>query len=77
MLGIGLINIFYPTPALWNIWLYGGLALFSAMVLFDTQKIIFNAKMQPYFDPINEGLGIYLDSILIFQRFLLIFMNRK
>lgn len=77
MIGIGLISLFYPSRALWNVWLYGGLLLFSAMVLYDTQKIIFNAKMKPYYDPINESLSIYLDSIIIFQRFLLIFMNKR
>ena len=37
MLGISLLSIFYPgSPALYNMWLYGGLALFSAFVLYDT-----------------------------------------
>lgn len=35
MIGMGLINMFYPSRALWNIYLYGGLALFSMLVLFD------------------------------------------
>ena len=37
LLGVSFLSIFYPgSPALKNIWLYGGLALFSAYVLFDT-----------------------------------------
>jgi len=74
---MGLINMFYPSRALWNVWLYGGLALFSMMVLFDVQRIIYSAKVKPYYDPINESLGIYLDAIILFQRFLLIFMQNR
>lgn len=77
MIGIGLLGMFYPSQALFNIWLYGGLVLFSAFVLYDTQKIIVNAKRLPYYDPINQSLGIYLDSIMLFERFLIIFMNNK
>jgi len=62
---------------LFNIWLYGGLLLFSAFVLYDVQKLIHNAKTKPFYDPINESLGIYLDSIMLFERFLIIFMNNK
>lgn len=77
MIGVGLINMFWPSPALTSIWLYGGLLLFSAFVLYDIQKIIHSAKVKPYYDPINESLGIYLDSIIIFERFLMIFMQNK
>ena len=53
MLGITLLSMFYPSPALFNIWLYGGLVLFSAFVLYDIQKIVHNAKNMHYYDPIN------------------------
>jgi len=77
MIGISLMNMFYPSPALFNIWLYGGLVLFSAFVLYDVQKLIYKAKTRASFDPINESLGIYLDAIMLFERFLIIFMNNK
>ncbi len=67
MIGIGLASMFWPNSAgLFNIWLYGGLALFGAFVLFDTQKVINNAKLKAYWDPINESLAIYLDAIILF-----------
>ena len=66
LIGINIASIFYPSPALFNIWLYGGVLLFSAFVLYDTQKIIHNAKMKPQWDPISEGMGIYLDAINLF-----------
>lgn len=36
--------MFWPSKALFSIWLYGGLLLFSAFTLYDVQKIIHNAK---------------------------------
>jgi FtsH-binding integral membrane protein len=77
MIGISLASMIYPSPALFNIWLYGGLVLFSAFVLYDVQKIIHMAKTRSVYDPINESLRIYLDAIMIFERFLIIFMNNK
>lgn len=45
MLGVSLLSILYPaSPALYNIYMYGGLALFSALVLYDTQQILYKAK---------------------------------
>jgi len=69
--------MFWPSPALFNIYLYGGLFLFGAFVLYDIQKIIHSAKLKPVYDPINESIGIYLDTIIIFERFLMIFMQNK
>jgi growth hormone-inducible transmembrane protein len=69
--------MFWPSQALFNIWLYGGLLLFSAFTLYDVQKIIHNAKSKASWDPVNESLGIYLDAIILFERFLIIFMNNK
>jgi FtsH-binding integral membrane protein len=77
MIGVSVAQMFWPSPALFNFWLYGGLLLFSAFTLYDVQKIIHNAKSKPAWDPIGESLGIYLDAIILFERFLIIFMNNK
>lgn len=59
--------------------LYGGLLLFSMFLLYDTQRIIHNAETHPVhngfngvrpYDPINNAMSIYLDTINIFVRIL-------
>ncbi len=35
MLGVGMMSMFWPSPALFNIWLYGGLVLFGAFTIYD------------------------------------------
>jgi FtsH-binding integral membrane protein len=74
MCGVSLLSILYPgSKALGNIWLYGGLALFSAFILYDTQQIIYKAKTQRVYDPINGSVGVYLDAINLFVRFVTLF----
>lgn len=58
---------------LYSISLYGGLLLFSGFLLYDTQKIIKRAETHPPFgyapyDPINNSISIYLDTLNIFIR---------
>lgn len=78
LLGVSILSMFNPmSPALYNIWLYGGLGLFSLFVLYDTQMILERAKTQREFDPITNSIGIYLDAINIFVRFAMIFGNAK
>jgi FtsH-binding integral membrane protein len=66
-----------PTTALGaglaSISLYGGLLLFSGFLLYDTQKIVKRAENQPLygmqpFDPVNNSISIYLDTLNIFIR---------
>merc|ERR1712135_141817 len=70
---------FPPTGAvgmsLYSIAMYGGLVLFGAFLLYDTQKIIKKAETHPApspyyqtrpFDPINASMSIYMDTINIF-----------
>ena len=68
--GVSLLSVLYPgSPALTNIWLYGGLALFSAFLLYDTQKILHRAKTQQRYDPMWESIHVYLDAVNLFVRF--------
>lgn len=78
LLGVGLLQMFYPySAALYNINMYGGIALFSMFVLYDTQKIMMKAKQQAQFDPVQNALSIYLDAINLFVRFAAIMGNGK
>ncbi|RWS28910.1 growth hormone-inducible transmembrane protein-like protein [Leptotrombidium deliense] len=70
-----------PTTALgaglYSISVYGGLILFSGLLLYDTQKIIKRAETHPLYaavpyDPINESISIYMDTINIFIRIAMI-----
>ncbi|ESN91163.1 hypothetical protein HELRODRAFT_186189 [Helobdella robusta] len=62
---------------LYSIAVYGGLALFGAFLLYDTQKVVYRAEHhvayadQP-FDPINNSVGIFMDTINIFIRIAMI-----
>lgn len=60
---------------LYAISVYGGLVLFGAFLLYDTQKIMRKAEGTPnpygqmdMFDPVNASLGIYADTLNIFIR---------
>jgi len=66
-----------PTTALgagmYSVAMYGGLALFGMFLLYDTQKIMKRAEEHPTYapepyDPVNNSVGIYLDTINIFIR---------
>jgi FtsH-binding integral membrane protein len=74
---IGIANIFLQSNALFNVWLYGGLALFLAYVLYDVKQIQNKAKRSAYFDPMSESVGVYLDFVNIFVRILMIMNNKK
>ena len=54
------------------IYMYGGLVLFGGFMLYDTQQIIRDAETKNYYDPVNHSIGIYLDTINIFVRILML-----
>lgn len=65
---------------LYGISLYGGLLVFSGLLLYDTQKTIKKAELHPTYtmvpyDPINNSLHMYMDILNIFIRLLQIFGN--
>uniref|UniRef100_A0A3Q0TA23 Growth hormone inducible transmembrane protein n=1 Tax=Amphilophus citrinellus TaxID=61819 RepID=A0A3Q0TA23_AMPCI len=73
-----------PTSAfgagLYSIAVYGGLVLFSMFLLYDTQKVIKRAETHPLYgvqkyDPINACMGIYMDTLNIFIRLVMILAN--
>jgi len=62
--------------------LYGGLAVFSGFVLYDTQKILHHARLvesgQKVADPMVESISLQLDMINIFIRLVQILgMNQR
>ncbi|XP_057309583.1 growth hormone-inducible transmembrane protein-like [Hydractinia symbiolongicarpus] len=63
-------------PAISSLVTYGGLVVFGGFMLYDTQKIIKHAELTTYsgksYDPINASIGIYMDTINIFIRILMI-----
>merc|ERR1712107_710888 len=78
-------NFLPPTPALgagmYSIAVYGGLVLFGAFLLYDTQKVIHKAEHHPAhygappFDPVNASIGIYMDTVNIFIRIAMMLAN--
>lgn len=65
---------------LYSVAVYGGLLLFSMFLLYDTQKVIKRAETHPLYgvqkyDPINACMGIYMDTLNIFMRLVMILAN--
>ena len=75
MIGLGLVGMFYPHPIFQSIHLYGGLALFTAFVAYDTQQMVEDYR-NGLEDPISHATGLFINIMAIFKRMLFIFMNR-
>jgi len=78
LVGASFASMFFPgSSILQNVTLYGGLGLFGAMTLYDTQKVVQKAKLQTdeNFDPIGDSLGLFLNTINVFVRMVQIFSN--
>ena len=75
MFGASLGSLFFPGAGfLYSIVLYGGLALHGGLIFARTQALIDQAERRPtaLYDPINDCLGIYIDSLAIFWRMAMI-----
>lgn len=74
----GIAGLFYPSMVLHNIWLYGGLAVFSGLMMMNSHRILQHAQTQPYSaDYMNDGLGVYTNMYQVFVRLLMIQSNRQ
>lgn len=75
MIGLSICGIFFPHPVFHSIHLYGGLALFTAFVAYDTQQMVEDYK-NGIEDPIQHATGLFINIMAIFKRMLFIFMSR-
>lgn len=77
MIALSFANIFLNSPVIFNIWLYGGLALFTGFALYDIKQVQIRAKKQANFDPMWNSIHMYLDFINLFIRLAYILNGRK
>lgn len=72
----GLMNIFFQSQLIYQIHLYGGLVLFCAFILYDTQLIIEKQRNGDN-DFIWHSVDLFLDFINIFRRLMVILSNKE
>jgi len=73
---MGLMNIFFRSQLIYQFHLYGGLILFCAFILYDTQLIIEKQRNGDE-DFIWHSVDLFLDFINIFRRIMIILSNKE
>lgn len=71
MLGVVVLGMFVPSlaPVLFNVWLYGGLALATAFTAFDTQNAV-TAYEEGDRDPVNHAVQFFINFVMMFRHLL-------
>ena len=80
LLGLmSMVNIFFRSPAIYNMQLYGGLLIFLAYIIYDTQIIIERASLQAAHqrDPLWDAITLFDDFRSVFVRILVILMRNR
>ena len=78
--GVGLASFFVPVTSAWypllhNVYMYGGLALFTLYIAYDTQKMIDEYEMGED-DHLKHAVDLFIDFKVIFTRVLILLMGR-
>ena len=74
--GLGIIaatatyNMFWPMPLLHHIHQYGGLCVFSGLVLLNTQDMVKKARHSINYDSTKASLNIYMSTAVLFSLFM-------
>lgn len=71
LMGMSAIEFIYPSAGKSNLFqnlnIYGGLLIFGLQMAYDTKKVLIKAKnLNKEYDPINEQMNLYLNSINFF-----------
>ena len=71
--------IWPASPVLNDVRLFGGLAVFSGYMLFDTQRVRRRAQegTDREYDSMKESVDVYLNIVNIFVRFVVVLMKRE
>ncbi len=80
IMGASLGSMFFPgANFLYSIVMWGGLALHGSMVFYRTQGLIDGAQRFPTarFDPVNDAMGIYIDTLAIFWRMVMLMQGSQ
>ena len=80
LFGCGIASFFVPVTSAWypilhSINLYGGLALFTAYIAYDTQNMIDEYQMG-IDDHLKHATDLFIDFKAVFTRILILLMNR-
>lgn len=76
LFAISLISSFWRDLRMYSMQLYGGLVLFCAFVLYDTQMIIEKAHIGER-DHLKHAVDLLVDLLAIFKRFMIIMAKNK
>ncbi|KAJ1984578.1 Inhibitor of apoptosis-promoting Bax1-related protein [Dimargaris cristalligena] len=69
-------GLFLRSEALFALQLYGGLAIFSFYIIYDTQKILHQIDMG-YLDAAGQAFELYTDAFAVFVRLLIILLRKE
>jgi FtsH-binding integral membrane protein len=76
LFGLSMVNAFiYPHPMLMNLSMYGGLALFTLFIAYDTQRIIADYE-EGQRDAFKHSVDMFINLKAIFVRVMILFMGR-
>jgi len=72
---LGLINLFFQSQLLFQVYIWGGLLLFCGFIVWDTQMII-EKKRRGDGDFIGHSLDLFIDFMQVFRKVLILLMQK-
>lgn len=76
MFWLAFVNVFFQSQLLFEVYLWGGLALFCGFIIWDTQMIIHKRRTGDR-DFIAHSLDLFIDFIQVFRKILIILMKKE